>query len=106
MKNYIILSLFVFIGLNAFSQTQRQGGKTKAPVANKKPAQRQAVMAKPKVAVPETAHASKDTTPVVKADPVNLNYKGPYGETIYTDPTGKLYYIDKNDKHVYIDQSN
>ena len=106
VKNYILLSLFVFIGLNAFSQTQKHGGKTKAPDANKKPAQRQTVVAKPKEATPIAALAPKDTTPVVKADPVNLNYKGPYGEPIYTDPSGKLYYIDKNDKHVYIDLSN
>lgn len=107
MKKLFIYIILTFVSQNVIAQGQKHTTKTKV-VSNQK-------KASPKVIVPpipqvKPVDAAKDSIfkmeIVIKADEVNPNFKGPYGETIYTDSSCKLYYIDKNDKHIYIDLSD
>lgn len=83
----------------SFSQTQKHStkGKGNSPVKKSPPR-----VAAPLMKAVQAPPIKKDTTLVIKQDPVNLGYKGPYGEPIYSGSDGRLYYIDKNDQRVYI----
>lgn len=84
----------------AHGQTQKHVSKSKQASVTKKQVSKpiQVVKAPAVVVVPV-----KDSTSVVQADPINPNYKGPYGEVIYTGADGRVYFIDKNDQRVYIE---
>lgn len=81
-----------------YGQTQKHSAKGKGSPAVKRAVAKSYVMSAPPPAIP----VAKDTMPVIKQDVINPDFKGPYGEQIYTASDGRLYFIDKNDERVYI----
>ena len=105
MKKLFIYIILLLVCHNVFAQGQKHTTKAKTAAAQKKASPKLTSPAKPPIKPVDAAKDSLFKLEVVKTDEVNPNYKGPYGETIYTDSKGKLYYIDKNDQHIYIDIS-
>ncbi len=98
----MLLSFGLFLSTLGLAQTQKHLTKGKQTTTVKKQVSRPIQVVKSPTVVAVTVRV-QDSLHVIKADPINPNYKGPYGEVIYTTTDGRIYFIDKNDQRVYIE---